>query len=109
MAILVGTVVFFLVILIVFHEVLVPFIVAVVLAYVLYPVVAWLHRRSIRGRTIPRWVAVILIYGALFGVGKLIFGSTTEGLTILAIGAAAAVLLYRDLARFEGGGPQQAA
>lgn len=75
MAILVGTVVFFLVILIVFHEVLVPFIVAVVLAYVLYPVVAWLHRRSIRGRTIPRWVAVILIYVVLFGVLG-IFGTT---------------------------------
>ena len=56
------------------------------------------------GRLFLDWLlGVTLIYGALFGVGKLIFGSTTEGLTILAIGAVAAVLLYRDLARFDAG------
>jgi predicted PurR-regulated permease PerM len=67
LAILLGTASFFLVILIVFREVLVPFIVAVVLAYVLNPAVEWIHRRPIRKRYIPRWTAVLLIYLMLFG------------------------------------------
>lgn len=58
------------------------------------------------GRLFPDWLlGVILIYGALFGVGKLVFGSTMLGLLILAVGAAAAALLYGDLARFGAGSP----
>lgn len=46
------------------------------------------------------WVCgCVLIYGALFGVGKLIFGETMLGLGILAVAVAAGVVIYRDLSR----------
>lgn len=38
-------------------DVLLPFIIAVVIAYVLTPLVAWCERRRL-----PRWVAIILVY-----------------------------------------------
>lgn len=68
LAILVGTGTFLTIILIIFHEVLVPFVVAVVLAYVLHPVVQWLHTRRIGSRYMPRWAAVLILYAVLFGV-----------------------------------------
>ena len=46
------------------------------------------------------WVAgVVLVYGVLFGTGKLIFGFTGEGLVALAAAAAAAAVIWYDLAR----------
>jgi len=41
----------------------------------------------------------VLIYGALFGVGKLLLKQTTAGLIFLAAALAAAFLIYRDLSR----------
>ena len=41
----------------------------------------------------------VFIYGALFGVGKLLFGHTLLGLGILAVAAAAGAVIYRDLSR----------
>ena len=61
------------------------------------------------GRLFLDWLlGITLIYGALFGVGKLIFGDTSLGLMILGVGAVAALLLYRDLARFGPGSPGKA-
>jgi Na+/proline symporter len=46
------------------------------------------------------WVAgCVLIYGTLFGVGKLLLGETSLGLKLLALAVAAGVFIYRDLAR----------
>ena len=46
------------------------------------------------------WVSgCVFIYGALFGVGKLLFGHTGLGLGILCVSAAAGAVIYRDLSR----------
>jgi uncharacterized protein with PQ loop repeat len=46
------------------------------------------------------WVAgCALVYGALFGVGKLLFGYTSTGLILLAISAISGFVIYRDLSR----------
>jgi Na+/proline symporter len=46
------------------------------------------------------WVAgCTLVYGALFGVGKLLLGDTTSGLLLLALGALGGFVIYRDLSR----------
>lgn len=50
------------------------------------------------GADLADWVAgCVLIYAALFGTGKLIFGATVEGLLLLGLAAAAAFYIYRDL------------
>jgi predicted PurR-regulated permease PerM len=49
------------------HDVMMPFVMALVLAYVLTPLVAILERRRI-----PRGVAIILVYTAVFGSGALL-------------------------------------
>ena len=41
----------------------------------------------------------VLIYGALFGVGKLLFGETRAGLWLLAAGLAGGAIIYWDLSR----------
>ena len=41
----------------------------------------------------------VLIYGALFGVGKLLLKQTAAGLIFLAAALAAGLLIYRDLSR----------
>jgi len=41
----------------------------------------------------------MLIYGVLFGVGKLILQQTTSGLVLLGVGAAGLVLIYWNLSR----------
>jgi SSS family solute:Na+ symporter len=46
------------------------------------------------------WVCgCVLIYGALFGVGKLLFGETRAGLWLLAAGLAGGAIIYWDLSR----------
>jgi Na+/proline symporter len=46
------------------------------------------------------WIAgCALIYGVLFGVGKLLLHETLPGLLLLGVGAAAGVVIYRDLSR----------
>jgi Na+/proline symporter len=46
------------------------------------------------------WIlGCVMVYMALFGVGKLIFGETVLGVVFLTIGAAAAVAIYWDLQR----------
>ena len=46
------------------------------------------------------WIAgCTLVYGALFGVGKLLLGATGTGLLLLALGALGGVVIYLDLSR----------
>lgn len=49
-------------VLIAFRAILVPFVLAALLAYVLSPVVRWLTGLSLGGRRMPRWVAVLGLY-----------------------------------------------
>jgi hypothetical protein len=42
---------------------------------------------------------VVLIYGWLFGIGKLLFGETLLGLALIAAGMAAGAVIYWDLSR----------
>ena len=41
----------------------------------------------------------MLIYGVLFGTGKLLLHENGPGLALLAMGAAGMVIIYRDLSR----------
>jgi Na+/proline symporter len=46
------------------------------------------------------WIAgCTLVYGALFGVGKLLLGDTTPGLLLLVLAALGGFVIYRDLSR----------
>src|SRR6266511_2287286 len=46
------------------------------------------------------WIAgCTLVYGALFGVGKLLLHETTPGLLLLALAALGGFVIYRDLSR----------
>ena len=46
------------------------------------------------------WIAgCTLVYGVLFGVGKLLLGDTTRGLLLLALAALGGFVIYRDLSR----------
>ena len=46
------------------------------------------------------WIAgCTLVYGVLFGVGKLLLGATTTGLLLLALAALGGFVIYRDLSR----------
>ena len=46
------------------------------------------------------WIAgCVLVYAALFGVGKLLLHEPLPGVLLLALGAVAAVVIYRDLSR----------
>jgi hypothetical protein len=46
------------------------------------------------------WIAgCVLIYGVLFGVGKLLLHEPIPGLLLLALGAVGGAVIYRDLSR----------
>ncbi len=55
------------VVLFLFREVLAPFMVALVVAYVFAPVVEAMQKLRLGGRAMPRWVAVLVLYLALLG------------------------------------------
>jgi hypothetical protein len=65
--------------LVAFRRVLLPFAIAFVIAYLLEPLVTRLERLRIRGRALPRWLAVILLYRRLLRVlylfGRAVFRS----------------------------------
>jgi predicted PurR-regulated permease PerM len=48
--------------------VLLPFVVALFLVYVVSPVVRWLAAQEVRGRAVPRWAAVLTVYAGIVGV-----------------------------------------
>jgi len=51
-----------------FHQVLLPFVLAIFLAYLLDPVVDHMNRWTLRGRTLPRGLAIIVIYLVIVGL-----------------------------------------
>jgi solute:Na+ symporter, SSS family len=52
------------------------------------------------GGMFVNWIAgVVLVFSMLFGVGKLILGSTTDGIIFVAAGLIAAAVIYRNLSR----------
>jgi len=69
-----------------FREVLAPFAVAMVVAYVFAPLVDWMEARHVGGRKVPRWLAVLVLYISLLGTLA----------TSIAVGAP---LLARELSR----------
>jgi TM2 domain-containing membrane protein YozV len=40
-----------------------------------------------------------MVYAALFGIGKVCLGQTAMGISLLALSAVCAALLYRDISR----------
>jgi predicted PurR-regulated permease PerM len=66
-AFLAATGAFALGILYAFREVLAPFAVALVVAYVFAPLVDWMEQRRVAGRRVPRWAAVLTLYVSLLG------------------------------------------
>lgn len=79
-----------------FREVLAPFMVALVVAYVFAPVVDAMERLKIRGRPMPRWVAVLSLYLALL--------ASMAG--TIALGAP---LLVREIQRLTADAPEMLA
>jgi predicted PurR-regulated permease PerM len=61
-----GVLVFFAGVAIAFRSVLLPFMVAGLMAYLMEPIVRRLCARSLRGRPIRRWVAVLAVYVGFF-------------------------------------------
>jgi predicted PurR-regulated permease PerM len=54
-----------------FHFVLLPFALAIFLAYLLAPVIDWLHRLRVSRRRVPRGLAILSVYALLLGVVSL--------------------------------------
>jgi predicted PurR-regulated permease PerM len=76
-------------ILVVVREVLLPFLLAFALAYVIAPPVRWLSGKRIAGQAIPRWAAVIALYVAFFVV-------------LIGSGRIFIPQLYKELSRLAG-------
>ncbi|HZP16984.1 MAG TPA: sodium:solute symporter family protein [Terriglobales bacterium] len=52
------------------------------------------------GRNAFDWImGIILVYGCLFGIGKLVFAEWVEGILLLALAAVAGYLIFWDLSR----------
>jgi len=52
------------------------------------------------GQNLVLWIfGCVMVYAALFGMGKIIFGHLPQGLGLLALSAASAFYLYRNLER----------
>ena len=64
-----GLILFLIALLILFHSVLLPFVLAVFFAYLIYPVVSLIERVRFGRRHAPRWLAVITVYAVLFTIG----------------------------------------
>jgi len=52
-----------------FHDVLMPFVLAIFVAYLIYPIVSRLERIPIGKHHPPRWAAVVSVYALLFTLG----------------------------------------
>ena len=72
-----------------FRAALLPLAGAALVAYLVAPLVRRLERMQVSGRTLPRWLAILLIYAAFFGVVYLF---------VVAI----VPQLYRELTRISG-------
>lgn len=63
-----GTLVVLITILITFRQILLPFILACALVYLMEPIIRLMTRRPGRPRGLPRWVAVLLVYLSFIAV-----------------------------------------
>lgn len=63
---------FILVVAVAFRSVMLPFLGAALIAYLVQPLVGRIHRVQVAGRPVPRWVAILVIY-ALFFLGVYLF------------------------------------
>lgn len=70
-----GFAAFCVIVVVLFHQVVLPFILALLLAYVLAPVVARLSRLTVRGIALSRGGAVIICYLGIVGVLGIFFGA----------------------------------
>lgn len=64
----IGVLLFLLILFTLFREILLPFILALVIVYLMEPIVSRVGRTEGDPRGIPRWMAVILVYLVFFGV-----------------------------------------
>ena len=55
--------------------------------------------RDLAGNTFNWVMGVILVYGCLFGIGKLVFQQWAWGIALLLIAAVAGYLIFWDLSR----------
>lgn len=74
-----------------FHEVLLPFASAALIAYLVHPLVTRISRVKVRGHAVPRWVAILCIYALFFLAVYLFF-------------IAMVPQLYREVARISRDG-----
>jgi len=75
-----------LLVLVAFRQVLLPFGAALLVAYVIEPLVSRIAALRLRGRNVPRWAAILIIYAGFFGV-------------VYLFSIAALPQLYRELVR----------
>jgi predicted PurR-regulated permease PerM len=68
-----GFLLFIVFVLIAFRAVVLPFILGVLVAYVLAPVVDWLSTRPLGRRRAPRWLAIVLVYLGLLTAISIFF------------------------------------
>lgn len=64
----IATLLFLAIVVILFKEILLPFILALVIVYLMEPIVGRVGRTKESPSGLPRWVAVILVYLSFFGV-----------------------------------------
>jgi len=64
-----GLILFLIATVLIFREVLLPFVLAIFGAYLIYPIVSRLERIPIGKRHPPRWLAVVSVYALLFTTG----------------------------------------
>ena len=64
----IGVLLFLLLLFTLFREILLPFILALVIVYLMEPVVSRIGKTESDPRGLPRWLAVILVYAVFFGV-----------------------------------------
>lgn len=55
--------------------------------------------RDLAGNAFSWVMGILLVYGCLFGIGKLIFGAWVSGILLLAMAAVAGYLIFWDLSR----------
>lgn len=65
----IGLLLFLVATLVYFREVLLPFVLAIFVAYLIYPIVSRLERIPVGKRHPPRWLAVVSVYALLFTTG----------------------------------------
>ncbi len=55
--------------------------------------------RDVAGNAFNWLMGVVLVYGCLFGIGKIIFGQSGQGVLLLALAGVAGYLIFWDLSR----------